>query len=82
MFNVSKIIRKLIIDRDENVTNISRKIGVSQQNLSRKLNNNAESYTLDYLYKVVKAMNCDISVNIIDSDTQQILYTISDIDKQ
>lgn len=78
MFNASKIIRKLIIDRDSNVTNISQKIGVSQQNLSRKLNNSAEAYTLDYLSKIARALNCEISVNIIDSDTKKVLYTLED----
>ena len=78
MFNTSKIIRKLMIDRDISVTPLARKIGITQQNLSRKLNNVNESYTLEYLENVVKGMNCHIQVNIIDSDTQEILYKISD----
>jgi len=78
MFNTSKIIRKLMIDRDISVTPLARKIGITQQNLSRKLNNVNESYTLEYLENVVKGMNCHIQVNIIDSDTNDILYTLTD----
>ena len=78
MFNTSKIIRKLMIDRDISVTPLARKIGITQQNLSRKLNNTEESYTLEYLQNVVKGMNCYIQVNIIDSDTNDILYTLTD----
>ena len=78
MFNTSKIIRKLMIDRDISVTPLARKIGITQQNLSRKLNNVNESYTLEYLENVVNGMNCHIQVNIIDSDTNDILYTLTD----
>ena len=80
MFNTSKIIRKLMIDRDISVTPLSRKIGITQQNLSRKLNNANESYTLEYLQNVVNGMNCYIQVNIIDSDTHKVLYTMEELD--
>ena len=80
MFNTSKIIRKLMIDRDISVTPLSRKIGITQQNLSRKLNNVNESYTLEYLQNVVKGMNCYIQVNIVDSDTHKVLYTMEELD--
>lgn len=78
MFNTSKIIRKLMIDRDISVTPLSRKIGITQQNLSRKLNNTEESYTLEYLQNVVNGMGCYIQVNIVDSDTNDILYILTD----
>lgn len=78
MFNTSKIIRKLMIDRDISVTPLSRKIGITQQNLSRKLNNTEESYTLEYLQNVVNGMGCHIVVNIVDSDTQEVLYSLID----
>ena len=67
-----------MIDRDISVTPLARKIGITQQNLSRKLNNVNESYTLEYLQNVVKGMGCHIQVNIIDSDTQEILYSLTD----
>lgn len=78
MFNTSKIIRKLMIDRDISVTPLSRKIGITQQNLSRKLNNVNESYTLEYLQNVVNGMGCHIVVNIVDSESQEILYSLID----
>ena len=78
MFNTSKIIRKLMIDRDISVTPLARKIGITQQNLSRKLNNSDESYTLEYLENVVNGMGCHIVVNIVDSESQEILYSLID----
>lgn len=78
MFNTSKILRKLMIDRDMTVTPLSQEIGVSTPNLSRKLDNVDETYTLDYLQKIVKCMNCEIEVNIIDSETKEVLYTLKD----
>lgn len=80
MFNTSKIIRKLMIDRDMTVTPLARKIGVTQQNLSRKLNNSEESYTLEYLQNIAKGMNCTISIQILDSDTKEVLYTLNDLE--
>lgn len=80
MFNTSKIIRKLMIDRDISVTPLARKIGITQQNLSRKLNNVNESYTLEYLQNVVKGMDCYVQVNIVDSDTHKVLYTMEELD--
>ena len=78
MFNTSDTIRKLMIDKKINVTDLSRKIGITQQALSRKLQNQSEEYKIEYLEKVCQAMNCHIQVNIVDSDTQEILYSLID----
>ena len=70
-----------MIDRDISVTPLARKIGITQQNLSRKLNNVNESYTLEYLQNVVKGMNCYIQVNIVDSESHKVLYTMEELDR-
>ncbi len=78
MFNTSDIIRKLMIDKKMTVTKLAEKIGVKQQALSRKLQNQSEEYKIEYLENIVKGMNCHIQINIVDSDTNDILYTLID----
>lgn len=78
MFNTSDTIRKLMIDKKINVTDLSRKIGITQQALSRKLQNQQEEYKIEYISKVCQAMNCNVQIQIIDSESQQVLYTLTD----
>lgn len=78
MFYISDIIRKLMIDKRINVTDLSHKIGVQTSNLSRKLQNQTEDYKISYIQDIAAAMNCNIRIQIIDSESQQVLYTISD----
>ena len=78
MFYISDIIRKLMIDRHINVTDLSRKMGISTPNLSRKFQNKSEDYKISYLHNVLQHLDCDIRIQIIDSKTNDILYIISD----
>ena len=78
MFYISDIIRKLMIDRRINVTDLSHKIGLQVSNVSRKLQNQQEDYKISYLSNIMQALNCNIRIQIIDSESQQVLYTISD----
>ena len=78
MFYISDIIRKLMIDKRINVTDLSRKLGITTPNLSRKFQNQKEDYKISYLSNIMQALNCNIRIQIIDSGSQQVLYTISD----
>ena len=78
MFYISDIIRKLMIDKRINVTDLSHKIGLQVSNVSRKLQNQTEDYKISYLSNILQALNCDIRIQIIDNNTNDILYTISD----
>lgn len=78
MFYISDIIRKLMIDRRINVTDLSHKIGVQTSNLSRKLQNQKEDYKLSYIQDIAAALNCNIRIQIIDNNSNDVLYTISD----
>ena len=78
MFYISDIIRKLMIDKRINVTDLSRKLGITTPNLSRKFQNQKEDYKISYLSNILQALNCSIRIQIIDNDTQEVLYTISD----
>lgn len=76
MLYISDVIRKIMIDRGVSVTTLSKKIGVATSNLSRKLQNKNEDYKISYLQDIAIALNCDISINFIDSDTKKVLYTL------
>ena len=78
MFYISDIIRKLMIDRRINVTDLSRKLGITTPNLSRKFQNQTEDYKISYLSNVMQALNCSIQIQIIDNNSNDVLYTISD----
>lgn len=78
MFNTSNIIQKLMIDKKKTQVEVSRKIGVSAPNLSAKLRNEKEEYKIEYLSKIAVACGCRIEVNIIDSESDKILYTLTD----
>lgn len=78
MFYISDIIRKLMIDRRINVTDLSRKLGIATPNLSRKLQNQKEDYKISYIQDIAAALQCNIQIQIIDSESQKVLYTIAD----
>lgn len=78
MFYISDIIRKLMIDKRINVTDLSRKLGITTPNLSRKFQNQKEDYKISYLSNVMQALNCSIQIQIIDNNNNDVLYTISD----
>lgn len=78
MFYISDIIRKLMIDRRINVTDLSRKLGITTPNLSRKFQNQTEDYKISYLSEICQALDCSIQIQIIDNDTQEVLYNITD----
>lgn len=78
MFNVSNTIRKLMIDKNTPITPLARSIGVTQPNLSRKINNPDEDYKIEYLNSICSALGCKLEINIIDSKSDKILYTLGD----
>lgn len=78
MFYISDIIRKLMIDKRINVTDLSRKLDIKTPNLSRKLQNQKEDYKISYLSNILQALDCSIQIQIIDNNSNDVLYTISD----
>ena len=78
MFNISKTIRKLMIDKNKSVTDIANNSGLSQPAISRSLQKVDNDYRINYLNQIIQALNCNIRIQIIDNDTNNILYTISD----
>ena len=78
MFYISDIIRKLMIDKRINVTDLSHKIGLQVSNVSRKLQNQKEDYKISYLSNILQALNCSIQIQIIDNNSKEVLYNITD----
>ena len=78
MFNVSQTIRKLMIDKNCTVTDISKKADILQPTLSRSLQKADNDYRINYLNQIIKALDCTIQIQIIDNSTKEVLYTISD----
>lgn len=78
MFNISQTIRKVMIDKGQTVSDIVKKSGILQSTLSRSLQKADNDYRINYLNQIVQALNCNIRIQIIDNDTQEVLYNIVD----
>lgn len=78
MFNTSKTIQKLMIDRDITPTKLANMCGLHQSSVSRALQKSDNDYRISFLNQLVSAMGCNIRIQIIDSESQEVLYTISD----
>ena len=78
MFNISKTIRKLMIDKNRSVTDIANNSGLLQPSISRCLQKADNDYRINYLNQIIQALDCSIQIQIIDNNTNDILYTISD----
>lgn len=78
MFNISNTIRKLMIDKNKSVTDIAKKADILQPTLSRSLQKADNDYRINYLNQIIQALDCNIRIQIIDNNTNDILYTISD----
>lgn len=78
MLYFSKIIQYLLIDRKQTKKQIADKIGVKPSSLSRAINNENNDYHLSTLCSVFQALDCTLQINVIDNNTNDILYTIQD----
>lgn len=78
MFNISQTIRKAMIDKNKSVSDIVKKSGILQSTLSRSLQKADNDYRINYLNQIVQALDCSIQIQIIDNDTQEVLYNIVD----
>jgi transcriptional regulator with XRE-family HTH domain len=48
---------------------LARRVGVSQSNIARVLNNNNHSIKLDTLFKYLDACNLSLDINIVSDNT-------------
>lgn len=78
MFNISQTIRKVMIDKNKTVSDIVKKSGILQSTLSKSLQKADNDYRINYLNQIIQALDCTIQIQIIDNNSKEILYTISD----
>ena len=78
MFNISQTIRKLMIDKNKTVTDIVKSSGLLQPTVSRSLQKADNDYRINYLNQIIQALNCNIRIQIIDNDSKEVLYNITD----
>lgn len=78
MFNISKTIRKLMIDKNRTVTDIANNSGLSQPAISRSLQKADNDYRVNYLNQIIQALDCSIQIQIIDNNSKEVLYNITD----
>lgn len=78
MFNISKTIRKIMIDKNKSVTDIANNSGLSQPAISRSLQKAENDYRINYLNQIIQALDCSLQIQIIDNNSKEVLYNITD----
>ena len=58
--NITKKIKLLLVENEMTATQLAKKIGTTQSNLSKKMKN--ESYTLSDLEKIAEALNLKLII--------------------
>ncbi|MFI2133043.1 helix-turn-helix domain-containing protein [Lysinibacillus fusiformis] len=67
---VTKKVKRLLVESDMNATQLAEKIETTQSNLSRKMKN--ESYSVTDLIKIAEALNVKLEINFIMEDGTKI----------
>lgn len=67
---ITKKVRRLLLESDMNATQLAEGIETTQSNLSRKMKN--ESYSLADLAKIAEATGVELEVNFILKDGTKI----------
>lgn len=67
---ITKKVKRLLVESDMNATQLAEKIETTQSNLSRKMKN--ESYSVTDLIKIAEALNVKLEINFILEDGTKI----------
>lgn len=67
---VTKKVRRLLLENDLNATQLAEKIGTSQSNLSQKMKN--ESYSVQDLIKIAEATESTLDITFTLKDGTKI----------
>ncbi|MEY9976212.1 helix-turn-helix domain-containing protein [Lysinibacillus sp. RC79] len=59
--NITKKIKLLLVENEMTATQLAKKIGTTQSNLSKKMKN--ESYTISDLEKIAEALNLELIID-------------------
>jgi len=68
--DITKKVKKLLVETDMNATQLADKIETTQSNLSRKMKN--ESYSVTDLIKIAEALDVKLEINFIMEDGTKI----------
>ena len=67
---ITKKVKRLLVEADMNATQLAEKIATTQSNLSRKMKN--ESYSVQDLIKIAEATNTNLEINFVLEDGTKI----------
>ncbi|MCK1988452.1 MULTISPECIES: helix-turn-helix domain-containing protein [Lysinibacillus] len=67
---ITKKVKRLLVEADMNATQLAEKIETTQSNLSRKMKN--ESYSVSDLIKITEALGVKLEINFIMEDGTKI----------
>ncbi|MEY9973185.1 transcriptional regulator with XRE-family HTH domain [Lysinibacillus sp. RC46] len=67
---ITKKVKRLLVESDMNATQLAEKIETTQSNLSRKMKN--ESYSITDLIKIAEALDVKLEINFIMEDGTKI----------
>ena len=66
MIDVTKEIKKMMLDRDMTQSELAEKLGISQSNLAQKLKRN--NFTINDMKSIGKALRYRLDINFIKED--------------
>ena len=72
---INNMIRKIMIDRDINITTIAKQHNVTLQTTSKKLRQ--PNLTINQLCQLAYSIGCDIQISCVDQLTGDILDTVT-----
>lgn len=67
---ITKKVKRLMLEEELSASRLAEKIGTSQSNLSQKMKN--ESYSVADLIKIAEALNVKLEINFIMGDGTKI----------
>lgn len=67
---VTKMVKRLMVEADLNASQLAEKIGTSQSNFSYKMKN--ESYSVQDLIKIAEATGTTLKINFVLEDGTKI----------
>ena len=64
--DIAKVINKLLVDKDLNTVDLSKKLGCGTANLYNKYKRN--NFSVKELEEIANALNCNLKIEFIDKD--------------
>lgn len=65
--DIAKLIKKLLVDKDLNTVDLSKRLGCGTANLYNKYKRN--NFSVKELEEIANALNCDLKIEFVDKTT-------------